>query len=925
MICFGVIFSMLFTGCSPIARFKQRFSANKDHIFYVSDDHKPLDYYKDYATSIEYPTENCPIESDVPGVEGPQTLDHNQHLTPWDLTLEQVLHLALANNEILRDALQFRSGGNSILANPNNTPSSFDIEILESGVLFGSRGVQAALADFDTRWVTQMTWGRNEDIQNTPFFGVGGGNELYEDTGAFSTRVEKTFANSGSVAVEHQWNYSQNNVNNNLGVGQLGRLFPSAYTGSLTATYRQPLLAGRGTEFTRIAGPISNSLTGVSGVSQGVMISRINTDISLADVELNLANLVKGVEDLYWDLYLTYMTYQAEIDAMQDSVRNLNRVRARDDDSVVIYQAENAYERAKSRVQNSLADVYDTEARLRRTMGLQVNNGRIIRPSDPPSVASFQPDWTTSLAEALTRRVELRRQKWNIKSLELQLKAARSLVKPRFDFVSNYSVNGFGDHLLADQDDTRPFNSAYETLTNGNQTAWNFGFELNAPIGFRSAKAQVRNYESRLAKARKVLGAQEMEISHELAQSWRDMGRWRETAKTLLQRQETARLTIDAFEARMEGDSAARQQAEAIDFLLRAREQLRDDRIAYYRSVVEYNKSITDLQYRKGILLDYNNIFLEEGRWCHAAYDDALRRAYERTYAKENTKLHSEPMGVISRYGHPDMQTEPVYEMPVGKDASVRIPQDTPAPPNGPILPDSDKLSTDADESAESESESDEDDSTNDTDTNGDGMQTFEDTDTDEEEPDSDAPELDLPVPTPVDDAQAPKLSPTPVNVPPKRSTPPVANPYPPVEGRVVEIELKPETTGRVKLMSLGPIRNQPRRFVPSPSSRLRRTPLDGSLQRKPTGKSRLRPTPVYSVPSVTLPVPKNGIQQVQHTEPATGANKQTSKKTSKKTSKQPSKQPTYPAVGKASFGKKKTADKPVKTKPVKILWDDID
>src|SRR5262249_59385122 len=51
---------------------------------------------------------------------------------------------------------------------------------------------------------------------------------------------------------------------------------------------------------------------------------------------------------------------------------------------------------------------------------------------------------------------------------------------------------------------------------------------------------------------------------------------------------------------------------------------------AFWTSVVEYNKSIADLHVRKGSIMDYDGIMLEEGPWPQKAYWDALARARER-------------------------------------------------------------------------------------------------------------------------------------------------------------------------------------------------------------------------------------------------------------------------------------------------------
>ncbi len=138
------------------------------------------------------------------------------------------------------------------------------------------------------------------------FLNLNAGETLVEESAQWSSKIEKPFANSSTFSVQQDWNYSANNVPS--------RLFPSAYTGFLQAEFRQPLLAGAGTEFTRIAGPRSQSLRGVSGVSQGVLISRINTDITLVDFEQASAAVVRDVENVYWDLYLALRLYDSEIE-----------------------------------------------------------------------------------------------------------------------------------------------------------------------------------------------------------------------------------------------------------------------------------------------------------------------------------------------------------------------------------------------------------------------------------------------------------------------------------------------------------------------------------------------------------------------------------------------------------------------------------
>lgn len=621
-------------------------SGNKPLAYLYRGDSE-LTHYKQAATKIDYPDVHTHLPQQNALTDSPRRIRDPRKDELWDVTLEEALHRALANNPIIRNNAQFLSPANPLLTNPEAAVSVFDPAIQESGVLFGQRGVEAALADFDAQFTTSMLWSRDEQIQNNRFLsgGLAPGATLTEENAVFNAQLRKQMATGGTLSLTHNWNYSLNNVPS--------RLFGSVYTGSLRADYRHPLWAGSGTEFTRIAGPVGNNVTGVTGVNQGVVIARINNDISIADFEASVRNLAKDVEDLYWDLAFAYHTYDAEIVARNSAlntwrdVEALARVGAERGGTADEAQARDNYFESRARAENALADIYELEGRLRRLLGLPVNDGRIIRPVDEPVVAEFLPDWHVSLAEALTRRVELRRQKWNIKRLQLQLKAAQSLTKPRLDFISAYQVNGFGDNLFAENDNdgvtAQGLGSAYNTLTQGNQAGWNLGFEFSMPFGFRSALAQMRNIELQLAKARTALATQELEISHELSNAFQAVDRWYKTAQTNFNRHRAAALRVRAFEAEYEAGRTT------LDLLLRAQISLAQAEIEYYRSLYEYNKAISEIHFRKGSLLERNSVALAEGGWNPEAYSDALRRAWARSFAFAHTLQHTEPTEFVSQ------------------------------------------------------------------------------------------------------------------------------------------------------------------------------------------------------------------------------------------------------------------------------------
>ena len=251
-------------------------------------------YYLNRVTSIDYANSDEESASEATNSLAPRTIMEDRKDEIWDLPLNDCVQAALLHSRVIRSRAGFLSPGNSILNSPERTASIYDPSIQETGVLFGGRGVEAALAAFDADFTTTAKWGRNEQIQNNSFgggAGLGGGSTLASDSANVNSTLAKSFSYGGTLALNQTVNYAANNSPSNL--------FPSVYTGNVGATYQHPLLAGSGAEFTRIAGPISNSFGGLSGVNQGVVIARINQDISLADFEANLINLVRDVQSSY--------------------------------------------------------------------------------------------------------------------------------------------------------------------------------------------------------------------------------------------------------------------------------------------------------------------------------------------------------------------------------------------------------------------------------------------------------------------------------------------------------------------------------------------------------------------------------------------------------------------------------------------------
>jgi outer membrane protein TolC len=626
--------------------------------FYFFED-GDLSHYVGAIQKIEYPdTVHQPLDEAAGTIE-PLTLSNANFDQVWEVSLEDAIRTALENGKVLRSlGGRFQSFGGprpqagepavSLLTNPAVYPTVYDPAINETDPF---RGVESALASFDAQLSSSLTWARQNRPQN-----VGGiGTQIFQqkllgDTGTWTTGISKVSATGSTFGIQNQTVYD----NNNSPIRQDG--VPSTFLTNYDFTFNQPLLQGAGLTYNRIAGPDAfNNINGRANF-RGVLIARVLADQSLADFEIGVRNMVSDTEQAYWELYFAYRNLEARKAGRDSALEAWRKVHAlyveqsRGGEADKEAQAREQYFFFRSDVENALTDVYRSENRLRYMMGLSASDGRLIRPSDEPTTARITFDWQQSLVESLSRSAELRRQKWVIKQKELELLASKNLLLPRLDMNGYYRFLGMGQELLNQNygpynaNGTDPLNGtdAYSTLLSGRFQEWQAGAQFLMPIGFRRELSTVRNFQLQLARERSRLQDEEMEVSHALVEAVRNVDTNFALSQTNFNRRVASERQVEAVQAAYDAGTVT------LDQLLDAQRRRADAESAYYRSVVDYNRSIAQLHFRKGSLLEYNGVFLAEGPWPGKAYFDSYRRARQRDASLFLDYGHSRP-GVFSR------------------------------------------------------------------------------------------------------------------------------------------------------------------------------------------------------------------------------------------------------------------------------------
>ena len=630
--------SLVAPGCAP------------QQPFYCRED-GDLSHYVDVATDIEYPDVEEPSLNEVMNTLPPLTLKNTDNYEMWDLPLEEVVKITLCNSQVMRQL-----GGriqstapetiSRTLVSPVAVTTTYDPALVETttglsvGSPFQGSGTEAALSEFDAQLDASIFWEKNRRPQNRPASGVAAQFAppiFAQDAATFTSGITKTTAVGTQFGIRNNTTYDKNNTSRAF------RPLASEWGTNLEASFSHPLFQGGGAQYNRIAGPMSfdQYAAGLGNPIDGVVIARIRTDQTLADFEGGVRNLIRDVEDAYWELYFAYRDLEARKMGRDSALETwkktaaLYRTGSRGGSADREAQSRSQYFLFRSQVEQALTEVFRAENRLRYIMGLSMSDGRLIRPSEEPTTARVAFDWAGIHCEALTRRVEIRRQKWEIKRRELELIAARNFLLPRLDAVGRYRWLGLGDDLLGgsgnffvpsgpNAGNPAPDSSAFGVLTSGEFQEWQIGLQLSVPIGYRRELSGIRHHELLLARDRAILQDLELEVSHQLGDAIRDVDLNYGLMQSNFNRRVAAEAEVVAVQAQYEANLVT------LDLLLDAQRRRAEAESAYYRSLVDYNRAIMSVHFRKGSLLEYDGVYLAEGPWPAKAYFDALRQARKR-------------------------------------------------------------------------------------------------------------------------------------------------------------------------------------------------------------------------------------------------------------------------------------------------------
>ncbi len=566
-----------------------------------------------------------PIEGLPPGAiiaePPPFALDTDSSAVPyWDFTLDEAIQTALSNSTVLRDL------GARIIQAPEVTPSIYSPSLQATDPRFGP---EAALSAFDAQLNSRAFFEKNDRVLNNTLLG-GGTNFFLQDLWRIENEISKRSVTGTQFFLRHYMEGDYNNSPSNI-FGSAGLINAHAWTWNTEAEIRQPLMQGAGVEFNRIAGPDA-----IPGLYNGVLIARVNTEISATEFQLSLRNFLSNVENAYWELVFAYRDLEVRKNVRNRSLATWRQLQGLYDRGLVaqdrVAQAAEQYYRFTQEVETALSGrlvegtrdfngstggtfqgtggVYVAERRLRLIMGVPINDGRLIRPVTEPTLANVLLGWDQLAAASLAKRTELTQQRLRIRRRTMELQASENFTKPDLDMVGRYRRRGFGDHLYDPTFDLPIAGMATQAVDAGTDE-WQIGMELNMPFGFRQAHVGVANAQLALARERAVLEEMERQILHDVSNAVSEKQRMYQQVQTAFNRRTSA---LQQYNLLTDPDVQATQPSIDFELILDSERRLAEAESDYYRAMVGYAVALKNVYLESGNLMEYCNVHFGDGR-----------------------------------------------------------------------------------------------------------------------------------------------------------------------------------------------------------------------------------------------------------------------------------------------------------------------
>ena len=376
--------------------------------------------------------------------------------------------------------------------------------------------------------------------------------------------------------------------------------------------------------------------------SKSIILTGIAREPRPAEQERNLNQLLLNIENAYWNLYGSYwqlhsreqglrLAYETwKLTGAQFKVGRLNRA--------AVAQAEGQYNLFRSQRLQALDTVLDNERQLRAMLGMAIEDGERLVPSDAPTLVEKKPDWKEGWYTAMKNRPELHLARKDVEDAKINLSIVEEIEVPL--------ERAFG------RENCETYESCEATEV---KTCYPIRSLRPEPKADPKASPCQRAAQLRLARAYLVLQDQELKAERFLGLYYRRMSSAYFQIKA-------ARTQREAFATQMKiredlyragANEPGASTPVTLNLLLESQRFWAEAMATEYNAIVTYNNSLCGWEFAKGDIMKYAHVRFDEvpcGRFTFRAVACERQRTLQQVRREEamraDSPLHGPDAGV---------------------------------------------------------------------------------------------------------------------------------------------------------------------------------------------------------------------------------------------------------------------------------------
>jgi outer membrane protein TolC len=443
--------------------------------------------------------------------------------------------------------------------------------------------------------------------------------------GTVVTDSDRTFAGTYSDAfklgstLQFTLFTHRNSTNNSFST-----VIPSYYTQAL-ATYTQPLLRNFGLEVNETQ----------------IIIAKNNHEISQWQFRQTVMDTLAAAEAAYYDLNLALMnmkTAEAYLKLAQDFLDQTRiRVRVGTLPPIEITQAEAGVADREGTVIVARSAIRAAEDQLRRLMNIPSDSplwNQPVHPTDEPQVLDKIVDVDEAIRTAMEKRPDLEQARLDLSSRDADLRYRKNQKLYRLDLIAQYGASGLSGKFLPvtqvyyTADPTPPgciplpndssrcsvttdppdldIGESYKQVKDRDFSTWSAELQLGIPLGNRAAKAAYAAAKYSEDQAKLTIQQLEQAAQVEVRTAARDID-------TNLKRYRAAQVNTRLQTEKLNAEQKKYENGMSTTYqVLQFQTDLTNARARENLAIVDYNKSLVELDRVLGILLDTRNVSVSD-------------------------------------------------------------------------------------------------------------------------------------------------------------------------------------------------------------------------------------------------------------------------------------------------------------------------